>query len=401
MPELDLRPLLMIPGPVEISPEVRAAHDGPPPGHLAPSLIEAYGLALERMRTIWDAPPSAQPFLIAGSGTLAMDMAAANLVEKGSRVLVINTGYFSDRMVEILRRYGAEVTSLGAEPGYAVPLSAVEIALQRESPQAVFVTHVDTSTGVRMPAQEVARLARTHGAMTVVDGVCATGAEALSMASGDVDVYLTGSQKALSLPSGLALLVVSERMLEARRKRSAPPPYYLDYLAWQPIMQAYEERGKAYFATPATNLVQAAPVAMAHILSDEFAGLKGINARTARNKHVAAAFSVAWQHLELSSICAHPEDRGVTMSALKYPARTGPELVNVIRAQGLVVAGGLHPKIKSTYFRVGHMGWMTTQPDLLVKAVRGVGDGLNAAGASVNVDKAVEAFKAYLESVPA
>ncbi|MEL6185088.1 MAG: alanine--glyoxylate aminotransferase family protein, partial [Myxococcota bacterium] len=103
------RKLLMIPGPIEVSPEVRAAHDGPPPGHLAPPVVEAFGLSLERMRAVWQAPASAQPFLIAGSGTLAMDMAAANLVQSGDRVLVLGTGYFSDRMAEILQRYGADV----------------------------------------------------------------------------------------------------------------------------------------------------------------------------------------------------------------------------------------------------------------------------------------------------
>ena len=203
MGDAPARKLLMIPGPIEVSPEVRAAHDGPPPGHLAPDLVEAYGLALEQMREVWQAPTSAQPFLIAGSGTLAMDMAAANLVQAGMRALVVDTGYFSERMAEILRRYGADVASVKAEPGHAVTLDQVEVALRQEEPHCVFVTHVDTSTGVRMPAHEVAKLAQSMGAMTVVDGVCATAAEPLSMMDGAVDIYLTGSQKAIGVPRGL------------------------------------------------------------------------------------------------------------------------------------------------------------------------------------------------------
>ena len=102
-------PLLMIPGPVEISPAVRERLAGSPPGHLAPDLIEAFGASLEMMRGVWQAGPQDQPFVVAGGGTAGMDMAAVNVVEPGDRVLVVNTGYFSDRMSEMLRRLGAEL----------------------------------------------------------------------------------------------------------------------------------------------------------------------------------------------------------------------------------------------------------------------------------------------------
>ncbi|HEY0781785.1 MAG TPA: alanine--glyoxylate aminotransferase family protein, partial [Thermoanaerobaculia bacterium] len=101
------RPLLMIPGPVELSPRVLDAFAVPPPGHLDARLIRAFGEALGDMRRVWSAPPGAQPFAVAGSGTLAMEMAAANLIAPGDRALVVNSGYFSDRMSEILRRAGA------------------------------------------------------------------------------------------------------------------------------------------------------------------------------------------------------------------------------------------------------------------------------------------------------
>ncbi len=382
----------MIPGPIEVSPEVRAAHDGPPPGHLAPSLVEAYGRSLEQMRAVWRAPASAQPFMVAGSGTLAMDMAAANLVSPGERVLVVGTGYFSDRMVEILRRYEAEVAMVEAPPGEAVPLPEVQAAIRRTTPKAVFVTHVDTSTGVRMNAQAVAGLAHEAGAMTVVDGVCATAAEPLSMMDGEVDIYLTGSQKAIGLPAGLAMLVVSERAMAARDTLRRPPPYYLDYHQWRPIMRAYEARDKAYFATPATNLVQAATVGLAQILADDFAGKTGIEARTARHAHVACAMEGAWRAYGLEHLCASPDDRGVTLSALKYPTGVGPDLVAKIGAHGVAVAGGLHPSCKAEYFRVGHMGWATTQPGLLEKTVEAVGRGLRDSGVEADVEGAKAAL---------
>src|SRR4051794_35067466 len=100
-------PLLMIPGPVEVSPAVLAAVAVPPPGHTSPRLLEAFGTSIERMREVWQADAASQPFILAGSGNLAMEMAAANLIEPGERALVVSTGFFSDRMAEILGRYGA------------------------------------------------------------------------------------------------------------------------------------------------------------------------------------------------------------------------------------------------------------------------------------------------------
>ena len=111
--------LLMIPGPIEISPTVQEAYSVAPPSHLAPHVIEAFGKSLELMREFWCAGADAQPFVVAGSGTLAMEMAAANVVDPGEHVLVVNTGYFSDRMAEMLRRRGAVITEVAAELGDA------------------------------------------------------------------------------------------------------------------------------------------------------------------------------------------------------------------------------------------------------------------------------------------
>ena len=101
------RPLLMIPGPIEVSPEVRDACGGPPPGHLAPVVMDAFSGSLKKMRQVWMADDSAQPFVVGGAGTVAMDMAATNLIAPGDKVVVVVTGYFSDRAAEMLRRVGA------------------------------------------------------------------------------------------------------------------------------------------------------------------------------------------------------------------------------------------------------------------------------------------------------
>lgn len=383
-------PLLMIPGPIEISPKVAEACAGPPPGHLAPSILQAFGEGLAAMRQVWRAGASAQPFVVPGSGSTAMEMAATNLLDPGQRAVVVWTGYFSDRIAEMLRRRGVEVTLVPAEPGDAPPLEEVRRALRERSAHALFVTHVDTSTGVRADARALAELAREASALSVFDGVCATAGEAFEMEAWGADVYLTGSQKALGLPPGLGLLVASERALEARKALGTLPPLSLDLESWRPIMQAYEERRPSYFATPPTTLVRALPVALAEILEG------GVDARWALHARSAKAMRAAFSVLGLEPLPRRAELAANTLSALLFPDGLGPELVAEIGKRGVVVAGGLLPSLRTRYFRVGHMGYVLTRPELLAETVRAIGEALVAAGKPVDVEAALRALDAEL-----
>ena len=147
------RRLLMIPGPVEVSPAVLSAYSVPPPGHLAPEAVEAFGASLEMMRRVWLASPGSQPFVFAGSGTNAMEMAVANLVQADDKALVVNSGYFSDRIGTMLERHGATVTHLRAEPGALPGVDEVERALASGGFKLMTITHVDTSTAVLAPVK--------------------------------------------------------------------------------------------------------------------------------------------------------------------------------------------------------------------------------------------------------
>jgi len=174
------RTLLMIPGPIEFEPAVLAALGAPTTSHIAPDFIEAFGQALERLREVFLCPDG-QPFVVAGSGTLSMDLAGANLVEPGDRVLVINTGYFGDRFGALLERYGAQVTHVRAPVGASPSLAEVEKALRQNDFKLLTITHVDTSTGVLADVQGLASLAHQYGALCVVDGVCSVAGEELRM----------------------------------------------------------------------------------------------------------------------------------------------------------------------------------------------------------------------------
>jgi alanine-glyoxylate transaminase / serine-glyoxylate transaminase / serine-pyruvate transaminase len=390
------RRLLMIPGPIEVSPAVREAFAVPPPGHLAPDVIEAMGASLEMMRRVWLAARSSQPFVVPGSGTTAMDMAVSNLIEPGDAAVVVSTGYFSDRMAEMLRRAGAEVVELTAIPGEVPNTSRAEGACEDferagKKVKALFATHVDTSTAALCDPKPLTAVAREHGALSVFDGVCATAAERFEMDAWGADVYLTASQKAIGLPAGLALMVASERALAVREARQASVPMSLDWHAWRPIMQAYEARKPAYFATPPTNLVLALAVGLTEILAD------GMEARFALHERGARAMRAAWDVLGLHQVPSRQANMAHTLSALRFPAGVDASLVGKIGERGVIVAGGLHPAIRSEYFRVGHMGYALTRTDYLMRTVEAVAGALDASGHTVDAATATAAMLKELQ----
>jgi len=348
------RSLLMIPGPIEFEPEVLQALGAPTTSHVAPDFIEAFGRALEAMRTVWRSPEG-QPFAVAGSGTFAMELAVASLVEPGDRALVLSTGVFGDRFEDLLGRHGADVTLLRAPLGRAVDLNAVEAELRSGSYKLLTVTHVDTSTAVRMPIEEVGALARQHGTLCIVDGVCSVAGEVIEQDEWGLDVVLTASQKAVGVPPGLALMVAGPRAMEAFAARHAPVrSYYADWAKWLPIMQAYESRTASYFGTPAVNLMAALDVSLRRIREE------GMPARWARHARLAAAFRAGADALGLGFVAEDADHRANTLTACRYPdGVSGSDFLPAVNAAGVILAGGLHPQIKADYFRVGHMGAVT------------------------------------------
>lgn len=345
------RSLLMIPGPIEFEPDVLQALGAPTTSHVAPDFIEAFGRCLENMRDVWLAPEG-QPFIVAGSGTLAMELAGANLIEPGDRALVLSTGVFGDRYEDLLTRHGADVTILHAPIGQAVDLNTVEAELKSGGYKLLTVTHVDTSTAVRMPLREIGALAKRYGVLSIVDGVCSVAGEEIRQGKWGLDVVLTASQKAIGVPPGLALLMASPRAMETFTSRSTTVrSYYSDWAKWLPIMTAYEARTPSYFGTPAVNLVAALDVSLRHILAE------GMSERFARHQRLANAFRAAIESLGMGFVAEGSADRANTLTACRYPdGVAASDLLPAIKKAGVIVAGGLHPEITTEYFRVGHMG---------------------------------------------
>jgi alanine-glyoxylate transaminase/serine-glyoxylate transaminase/serine-pyruvate transaminase len=380
------RKLLMIPGPIEFEPEVLQAMGIPTTSHVAPDFIEIFGKSLELMREVWRSPKG-QPFIVAGTGTLAMDMAAANLIEQGDNVLVISSGYFGKRFKDILERYGANTTLLEAPLGEIVPLEIIENELKNKQYKALTITHVDTSTGIIVDPKPIAQLAKKYNTLSILDGVCSVAGEELNQDEWELDVVLTASQKAIGVPPGLALLMVSEKAMQVwENRKTLVSNYYADWSNWLPIMKAYEERRPSYFGTPAVNLIVALETSLKIICKE------GIEKRVKRHQSLARAFRVAIASLNLTILPKTTEIAANTLTAVYYPEGIdGAALSSKMVDSNVIIAGGLLPEIKTTYFRIGHMG--SVCPNDLLAVLGALERALSELGQPLEVGKSLQTFQ--------
>ncbi|KAJ1656081.1 hypothetical protein IWQ61_004277 [Dispira simplex] len=351
--------LCMIPGPIECHENVLAAMATPATSHIDPSFIRVFSETLKGLRQVVGTT-SGQPFVVAGSGTLSWDLAVCNLVETGDRALVLSTGLFGDRMVDCLETYGAQVdvlrpAQLGGVPDQAQVRAKVEKACQSGTPyKVVTITHVDTSTGVLVDVQAVSQMVKEVSPTTLVlvDGVCSVAAEELYMDDWEIDVIMTASQKALGCPPGLAIIVVSPTAL------TKVPSYYASWAKWHPVMQAYEACKPLYFATPAVQLVMALHVGVQQLLA------KGMGQVYEAHRVASDEFKKTLHHWGLRTLPTSSEVAAHSMTAVYYPSNVqAADQLSSLSHHGVLVAGGVHPSLAGSYFRVGHMGISVLEPE--------------------------------------
>lgn len=379
--------MLLVPGPTPVVDEIYDALANETRGHTDPRFVSIYKNALEKTKELFQT--DGEVFIIAGSGTLAMEMAIVNTVGSCENILVISHGYFGDRFTPLATAYGINVEVLQAEWGKQVEVSAVEAKLAEGHFKAVTITHADTSTGVVSDLDALVPIIKKTGALVILDGVVATAAldENMSKEFGHpdykLDVVLTGSQKAIGVPPGLAIIAFNQSALKARQALGTIPAYYSDITNWIPVMN---DPGK-YFATPPVNLIYAYDVAM-NIVLDE-----GIMKREARHisygRAVRAALSTYGMEALAEEAVAAP-----TLSCLLYP--TGIEdgkFRAKLAEKGVIVAGSL-AHLAGKAFRIGHMG--NTTPVMLEEAVKLIGESLNELGKVVDVEKAIFRLKEEL-----
>jgi alanine-glyoxylate transaminase / serine-glyoxylate transaminase / serine-pyruvate transaminase len=374
--------LTMIPGPTPVHTRILAALARPTVSHVSPAFVETFRGALRDFRTLCRSE-AGQPFIVAGGGTLAMEIALVNTVRPGERLLVVSQGYFGDRFAECAAAFGIEAEVLRSEWGRAVPPAEVAARLAKGSYAAVTITHVDTSTGTAAPAEEYARLLKGRDEIVILDGVCATGGIDEAFDAWGVDVLLTAPQKAIGAPPGVALCLFSERALARRRSFPSVPAYYADVMRWLPVMT---DPGR-YYSTPCVNEIVAVAEALRMVHGE------GLEARFARHRRQAAAFRAGLAALGVALFTAD-DCRAATLSVALLPDGVDDATFRArAAARGAVLAGGLGP-IAGKAFRLGHMG--NIGPGEVVAALAAIAGALADVGRQVDAGAALAAAAAAL-----
>ncbi len=332
---------LMTPGPTPAPPQVLAALAAPVIHHRARDYRELFEQLLNRLQEVFQTRSDVLVYTCSGTG--GMESAIANLCSPGERVLVVSAGYFGERFGEIARAYGCDVLELRYDWGETPSPDDLRARVDETAPAVVLLTQSETSTGVVADVQALS--AAAGDALVVCDAISSLGAVPLETDAWGVDVVVSGSQKALMTPPGLAVVSVSETAWQ-KAPGAGLPRYYFD---WERVRKAQAKFDAAF--TPAVSLVGGLNVALGLILEE------GLEAAFERHLRLGRACreGVKAMGLELFS---PDEDRSAVVTAVSVPEEIDSgELVATIRDRfGITLAPGQGP-LKGRIFRIGHIGY--------------------------------------------
>jgi aspartate aminotransferase-like enzyme len=309
--------------------------------------------------------------LLTGSGTAAMDSAVANLCTPGELALVVSAGRFGERFGEIAERYGFEVDHLRYAWGETPNPGDVRARLaELGGARAVFCTHCETSTGVVADVGAIAAAAREAGALSVVDAISSLAAVPLEQDAWGIDVVVSGSQKGLMTPPGLAFVSVSDAALAASEGASTPR-FTLD---WERALRAQADGHTAF--TSAVSLVRGLDAALELLLAG------GLEAAWERSRQLGRYCREGVKALGLE-LFSPDEDRAAVVTAIRVPdGLDGQELVRSMRERsGVTVAGG-QGELSGKVFRIGHVGYVDRED--VAAALAALERALAEAGAPVS-----------------
>jgi len=334
---------LMAPGPTPVPPEVLAAGAEPVLHHRGPDFRAVMLRCVERLGLVLQTANDVLLFTASGSG--AFESAVVNLLSPGERVLAVSAGEFGERWARLAAAYGADVQGLRYDWGETPRAEDVRARAEETGAGVVFLVHSETSTGVVADVQSLAQAAREAGATVVVDAVSSLGAVPLETDAWELDVVVSGSQKALMTPPGLSLTSVSSAAWE-RCARTTTPRFYFD---WEKL-RASLETGTTPF-TPAVSLVASLDVALGLLLEE------GLDAAFARHAALGRACREGAKAMGLE-LFSPDEERSAVVTAILAPEGVDArELVLALRDRfGITVAGG-HGELGSRMFRIGHIGY--------------------------------------------
>jgi aspartate aminotransferase-like enzyme len=335
---------LLTPGPTPVPPEVLAAAGEPVIHHRGPDFKELFGRVLGRLRKVFRTENDV--LVCTSSGTGAFESAVVNLLSPGEPVIAVSAGNFGERWAKMAAAYGCDVQQLAYEWAQVPQPEDLERRLAETGAKVVFLVHSETSTGVVCDLESLVTQCHKAGALSVVDAISSLGAVPLETDAWGVDVVVTGSQKALMTPPGLAFVSVSEHAWR-KAEQATLPRFYWD---WQRA-RAAQEKGSTPF-TPATSTVVALDTALGLLLDE------GLEHAFARHVALGRACRAGAKAMGLELYSPDDDSSAVLTAILTPEGVDAVELRLALRDRhGITVAGG-HGDVADRLFRIGHIGYV-------------------------------------------
>ncbi len=335
---------LLAPGPTPVPPRTLLAMAQPLIHHRSADFQEVIGQVRAGLKKIYQT--ANEVLVFCSSGTGAMESAVSNLLSPGDKAIAIRGGKFGERWSLLLEAYGCQPVNVDVPWGQAVDPAQVEALLKADPTiKAVYVQALETSTGVDHPIEALARVTKNTSAVLVVDAVSALGAYSIPTDQWGLDVVISGSQKALMMPPGLAFASIGPKALELMKKSTLPKFYF----SWAKELKNQTEN-KGAFTSPVTLFMGMLDIFK---LIDEV-GLETIFAETATRSRAFKAAVAAWG-LELYS----KQRPSTALTAVQCPAGIdGQKVVKWLKEKYAIYIAGGQDQAKGQIFRVAHMGYI-------------------------------------------
>lgn len=384
------RHFLFVPGPTNVPDRILAAIHVAMEDHRSSTFPALWRELAPQLRRLFGTE-GGRPFVFPGTGTGGWESALTNTLSPGDRVLAPRSGQFSHLWIEMARRLGLEVEVLDGEWGTAAPVARIEEALRADTAReikALLIVHNETATGVTSDIAAIhrAQLATRHPSLLLVDTVSGLGSLDFRMDEWGVDVAVTGSQKGLMLPAGLAIVCASPRALAAAGSSKGRRAYFdfADHIA---------ANDQGYFPyTPSAPMLRGLREALRILLDEE--GMANVVARHHRLAEGVRRAVAAWG----LQLCARdPASRSDTVSTVLTPDGVDAKRV-IARAfdrYDLALGAGLGP-LAGKAFRIGHLGDLNEL--MLLGALAGVEMALLDCGVRLTPGSGVAAAEAWWRS---
>jgi len=357
---------LMIPGPIQLAPDVLEELARPIVPHYGPEWTAFYNELLELLRSVYR---TAGPvFTIPGSGSAGLEAAIASSIDVDEWLLVVSNGFFGERIAAIAENLHERTQVLRLPIDQPVDPARVREALSEGEKRfaAVALVHSESSSGLLNPIRDIAPLCREHGALYLVDAISSLGGIELEMDAWEVDVCICASQKCLEGPPGIGLVAVGKRAWE-RIARKQTRGWYLNLHVWNDFAERWSD-WHPYPVTLAVPAFRALRAGVERILKE------GLEARIERHQSMASRVRSQLGELGFLPVFSETDASPTVLAFFGTEDVPADDVSDRLRSEHRILIGRGMGEYSGRVFRVGNMGPQASEEEMapLVEAIRAI-----------------------------